>query len=97
MRRRKNKMQIKVGWIILVIILGCIALFGLYFTRPLTYQEAVEKAETYKHAGFYCKGYHYNNDGSCELVFRDRINICEKKINVVDVETAKRIDNEYKK
>lgn len=97
MRRRKNKEQIKVRWIILGIILFCFALFGLYFTRPLTYQQAVEKAEIYKQAGFYCVGYHYNKDGSCELVFRDRINISEKTIDVVDVETAKRINNEYQR
>lgn len=95
MRRRKNKKQIKVGWIILGIILFFIALFGLYFNRSLTYQQAVEKANQYQQQGLYCSGY---KGKSCEVVFRDKRTGFEKAtIDLVDLETTIRIYNEYKK
>lgn len=94
MNRRKSKKQNNAKWVILgmVIILFFVSLCS-YIYRPLPYEDAVIKANEYHLKDFYCSGY---SEKSLEVVFRDKLTgIEEKTISVVDVETAKRIYNEF--
>lgn len=92
MKRKNNKTSNKMIWAIISIIIGIICLFSFYFVRPLSYEEALVKANKYQIEGLYCSGYHIGKDGICEVVFGDM-----ETIDVKDKTIADRIYNEFKK
>lgn len=96
MNRFEKKKELKKSlavWIIFSLI--TILVIAIAPFKPVSNEKAVELAIQYQQKGYYCCGYHYEKtDGTCELVFRNKITNKEETI-ITDYETAEKIYKEY--